>query len=98
MKFHATFTIRESIPLSEITSVQNRVADTIKKIMQTGKVRDSGQLMGDRTLFFVIEADTAEELVKMFAPLYDIAKPDIQPVVSFDELPKIFGELQKLKY
>ena len=62
--------------------------------MKTGKVKESGVLIDDRKLFFVIEADSAEELFRWFAPLYDVAKPDIQPIVSFELLPKVCGELQ----
>ena len=42
MRFHVTFTVRESVSLSEIAGVQNRIGDTIQKIMKTGKVKDSG--------------------------------------------------------
>jgi hypothetical protein len=84
--------------LSEIAGVQNRIRDTVQKIMKTGKVKDSGVLLDDRKLFFMIEADSAEDLFRWFAPLYDVAKPDIQPIVSLELLPKIFEELQKLRY
>ena len=98
MRFLVTFTVRESIFLSEIAGVQNRIADSIQKILKTGKVTDSGTLIDDRKGFFIIEADSAEELFTWFAPLYDVAKPDIQPIVPFELLPKVFGELQKLQY
>ncbi len=97
MKFHVTFTVRESISLSEIAGVQNRIADAIKKIMQTGKIEASG-VMPDRKIFFLIETETAEDMWGWFAPLFDVAKPDIQPVVSFDLLPKLFEEMQKLSH
>ena len=84
--------------LSEIAGVQNRIGDTIQKILKTGKVKESGLLIDDRKGFFLIESDSAEELFKWLAPFYDVAKPDIQPIVSFDVLPKIFEELQKLRY
>lgn len=70
----------------------------IQKIMKTGKVTDSGVLLSDRKLFLVIEADSAEDLFMLLSPFYDIAKPEIQPMVSFELLPKIFEELQKLRY
>jgi hypothetical protein len=97
MRFHVIFTVRESISLSEIAGVQNRIGDAIQKIMQTGKVQASG-VMPDRKLFFLIEAENAEDLWRWFAPLFDVAKPDIQPVVSFELLPKLFEEIQKLHY
>jgi DNA polymerase/3'-5' exonuclease PolX len=97
MRFHVTFTVRESISLSEIAGVQNRIADAIQKIMQTGKVQASG-VLPDRKVFFLIEAETAEDLWKWFAPLFDVAKADIQPIVSFEYLHKLFEELQKLRY
>jgi muconolactone delta-isomerase len=96
MLFHVTFTVRDSFPLSEIATVQNRISDTIQKVMQTGKVRDSGTFLGDRKGFFVIECDSAEELFALFAPMYDVAKPDVQAIIPFEVLPKIFEKLQKL--
>lgn len=98
MRFHVTFTVRDSIPLSEIAGVQNRIGDTIQKLLKTGKVKESGLLIEDRKGFFVIEADSAEELINWLAPLYDVAKLDVSPIVQFDVLPKIFEELQKLRY
>ena len=98
MRFHVTFTVRESVSLSEIAGVQKRIGDTIQRILKTGKVKESGLLIDDRKGFFVIEADSAEELFRLFAPMYDVAKPDIQPIVSFEILPKTFEELQKLPY
>jgi hypothetical protein len=98
MQFLVTFTVRESILLSEIASVQNRVGDTVQKILKTGKVKESGLLIDDRKGFFIIESDSAEELWTWLAPFYDVAKLDIQPIVSFESLPKIFEELQKLHY
>jgi len=98
MQFLLTFTVRESVLLSEIVSVQNRIGDTVQKILKTGKVKESGLLIDDRKGFFIIESDSAEELWKLLAPFYDVAKLDIQPIVSFEILPKIFEELQKLHY
>ena len=96
MLFHVTFTVRDSFSLSEIPVVQNRIGETIQKVLKTGKVKASGTFLSDRKGFFLIESDSAEELLSLFVLLYDVAKPDIQPVVSFDLLPKIFEELQKL--
>lgn len=98
MRFLVTFNVRESILLSEIASVQNRIGDTIQKLLKTGKVKESGLLIDDRKGFFIIEPDSAEELFKWLGPFYDVAKLEIQPIVSFDALPTIFEELQKLGY
>ena len=97
MKFHVTFTVRETFNLDQIAEVQNRLGATVQKLMQTGRVKESGVMLGDRHGFFVLEANSAEELFTWLAPLYDIAKPTIEPVVSFDLLPKLFGELQNMR-
>jgi hypothetical protein len=94
--FHVTFTVRDTFSLSEIVAVQNRIGESIQKILMTGKVMASGTFVGDRAGFFLIEAGSAEELFMMLVPLYDVAKPDITPVVPFEVLPKVFEELQKL--
>ena len=98
MRFHVTFTVRDSVSLSEIAIVQNRIGDTVQKLLKTGKVKESGLLIDDRKGFFVIEADSPEELWTWLAPFYDVAKMDIQNILSFELLPKIFEELQKLRY
>jgi hypothetical protein len=98
LQFHVTFTVRESVSLSEISEVQNRIADTIQKILKTGKVKESGLLIDDRKGFFIIEANSSDELFRRFTPLYDVAKLDIVPIVPFEFLPKVFEELQKLQY
>ena len=48
--------------------------------------------------YFIIEANSAEDLFNWFAPLYDVAIPDIQPVVSFELLPKLFEEMAKFPH
>ena len=97
MKFHVTFHVRESIALSEIKRVQTRIANAIQNIMKSGKIQASG-VMPDRKMFFLVEADVAEDLWRLFAPLFDVAKADIQLVTSFEMLPKLFEELQELQY
>jgi hypothetical protein len=95
MKFHVTFTVRDTISLSEIGKVQDRIAGALQKIMQSGKVQASG-VLPDRKLFMVVEVDAAEDLWRMFAPLFDVARAEIQPTTSFEMLPKLFEDLQKL--
>jgi hypothetical protein len=98
VKFHVTFRVRDAFPLSEIGTVQKRIGEAVQRIMQTGKVKDSGVMIGDRMGYFVLEANSAEELFSWFAPLYDVAVPDIQPVVSFEVLPKLFEDLAKFPH
>ena len=97
MKFHVTFTVRDTFNLDQIAEVQNRIGMTVEKLMQTGKVKESGVMLGDRHGFLVLEANSAEELFSWLAPLYDFAKPTVEPVVSFDMLPKLFKELQSMR-
>lgn len=96
MKFLITFIIRDIFSLSEIGVVQKRFADAVPKIMQTGKVKDAGITINDRSGYFIVEAGSAEEILGWFNALYDVAKIEVQPVVSFDVLPKLFEELGKL--
>ncbi len=96
MKFHVTFTVRDTFDLDQVEEVQNRIGQTVQKLMQTGKVTESGVMIGDRHGFFVIEASSAEELFTWLAPFYDVAKPTVEPIVPFDLLPKLFGDLQAL--
>jgi hypothetical protein len=46
-------------------------------------------------MFFVIDAENVEDLWRWFASLFDVAKSEIKPVVSFELLVKIFEEPQK---
>ena len=98
MKFHVSFRVRDVFSLSEVGTVQKRIGESVQRIMQTGKVKDSGVMIGDRMGYFIIEANSAEDLFSWFAPLYDVAIPDIQPVVSFELLPKLFEEMAKFPH
>ena len=98
MKFLVTFTIRDTFNLSEILVVQRRIGDAIQKILQSGSVKDGGVLLHDRSGYFVLESNTAEEILSWFAGIFDCAKVEVKPVVSFEALPKLFSELANLPH
>lgn len=98
MKFLVTFTVRNIFNLTEILVVQRRFGDQLQKILQSGKVKDGGILVGDRGGYLVLESDSAEQIEGWLAGIVDIAKFDVTPVVSFDILPKLFADLANLPH
>ena len=56
MLFHCTFDVYEDIVLPEAKSLRNEwLGPQIQKIMESGKVRESGLLSGKRGGFFLVE-------------------------------------------
>ena len=66
--------------------------------LRQGETLEGSHHYGGRGHVLLIEADKAEDLWSWFAPLFDVAKPVIQPLVPFEILPKLFEEMQKLRY
>ncbi len=67
------------------------VGPQIQKIMQSGKVRESGLLSGKRGGFFLVDIDTPEELYELFGPeFYDTCRLDAKAVTSLDRAGELF--------
>jgi hypothetical protein len=87
MLFHVTFEVYEHIVLPEARTMRNEwIGPQMQKIMESGKVRESGLLSSKRGGFFLVDIDTPEELYELFGPeFYDTCRVDAQPVTSTEK-------------
>jgi len=92
MLFHVTFEVYEHIVLPEARTMRNEwIGPQMQKIMESGKVRESGLLSSKRGGFFLVDIDTPEELYEMFGPeFYDTCRVDAQPVTSTEKAGEMF--------
>jgi hypothetical protein len=92
MLFHVTFEVYEHIVLPEARTMRNEwIGPQMQKIMESGKVRESGLLSSKRGGFFLVDIDTPEELYELFGPeFYDTCRVDAQPVTSTEKAGEMF--------
>jgi hypothetical protein len=92
MLFHVTFEVNEHIVLPEARTLRNEwLGPQMQKIMESGKVRESGLLSSKRGGFFLVDIDTPEELYELFGPeFYDTCRVDAQPVTSTEKAGEMF--------
>ena len=82
----------EDIVLPEARTMRNEwIGPQLQKIMQSGKVRESGLLSSKRGGFFLADIDAPEELYELFGPeFYDTCRVDAQPVTSIEKAGEMF--------
>jgi hypothetical protein len=92
MLFHVTFEVYDHIVLPEARTMRNEwIGPQMQKIMESGKVRESGLLSSKRGGFFLVDIDTPEELYELFGPeFYDTCRVDAQPVTSTEKAGEMF--------
>ena len=92
MLFHVSFEVYEDIVLPEARTMRNEwIGPQLQKIMQSGKVRESGLLSSKRGGFFLADIDAPEELYELFGPeFYDTCRVDAQPVTSIEKAGEMF--------
>jgi hypothetical protein len=93
MLFHLTFETNENIVWPEAKTVRNELlGPQIQKIMESGKVREAGLLLGKRGGFFLVDVDNLDELFTLFGPeLYDTSRVEAHPVISMEAAGQMFG-------
>ena len=94
MLFHVAFEINENIVLPEARTLRNEwLGPQIPKILESGKVRDAGFLIGKRGGFFLVDVDNLEELFTLFGPeLYDTCRVEAHPVMSMEAAGQMIGQ------
>jgi hypothetical protein len=92
MLFHVTFEVYEDIVLPEARTMRNEwLGPQLQKVMESGKVKESGLLSSKRGGFFLVDIDTPEELYELFGPeFYDTCRVDAQPVTSVEKAGEMF--------
>ena len=92
MLFHGTLEVYEDIVLPETMTLRNEwLGPQMQKIMESGKVRESGLLSSKRGGFFLVDIDAPEELYELFGPeFYDTCRMVAQPVTLIEKVGEIF--------
>jgi hypothetical protein len=94
MLCHLTFEVLEEIVLPEAKTMRNEwLGPQIQKVMESGKVREAGLLLGKRGGFFLVDIENPDELFTLFGPeLYDTCRVEAHPVMSMEAAGQMFGQ------
>jgi hypothetical protein len=94
MLYHVTFEVNEHIVLPEAKTMRNEwLGPQLQKVMESGKVREAGLLLGKRGGFFLLDIDNPEEIFTLFGPeLYDTSRVEVHPVMSMEAAGQMFGQ------
>jgi hypothetical protein len=94
MLCHLSFEILDQIVLPEAKTMRNEwLGPQIQKVMDSGKVREAGLLLGKRGGFFLVDIDNPEEIFTLFGPeLYDTCRVEVHPVMSMEAAGQMFGQ------
>ena len=88
--------VRDNFEPMKAVEVQKYLGTQLNNMMQTGKVKDHGIYSDDRGAFFIIEANTAEELFELTGPILDYVHIKARPFVSMEALGKFFDAQAKM--
>ncbi len=93
MRFHVTTEVRDTIVLDDDKRLREFLGAHIQRIMESGKVQDSGLLCGKRGAFFIVEVDAPEELLEVLGPeIYANFETDVQPVAPMERIGELFQQ------
>jgi hypothetical protein len=94
MLFHLSFEVLEEIVLPEAKTMRNEwLGPQLQKVMESGKVKEAGLLVGKRGGFFLVDVDNPEELYTLFGPeLYDTSRVEAHAVMSMEAAGQMFGQ------
>ena len=91
MRFHVTVMSFEGITGdAEVEALQQLVGQKIQEIQQSGKLISGGSFVEARGGYFVLDIDSATELLKLLTPLHDVTHIETHPVISFESLGTFF--------
>ncbi len=91
MRFHVTVVSFDSITgKAEVEALQQTVGQKIQEIQQSGKLVSGGAFVDARGGYFVVDVDSATELLKLLSPLHDVCHIETHPIMSFEDLGAFF--------
>jgi muconolactone delta-isomerase len=64
----------------------------VREITESGKLVTGGHIIHRRGGFFVLDAESGEELTTLLHPLQDYGHIEVEPVESFEALGKVLEE------
>ncbi len=93
MRFHVTMEVRDAIVLDDDKRMREFLGPHFQRIMESGKVQESGLLCGKRGIFFIVDVDAPEELIALFGPeIYANFETDVQPVAPLESIGELFQQ------
>jgi hypothetical protein len=93
MRFHITWEVRDTIVLDEDKRMREVLGPHLQRVMESGKVQDSGLLCGKRGGFFIVEVDAPEELLELLGPeIYANFETDVQPLAPMERIGELFQQ------
>ncbi len=95
MLFHLEVSVRDGLGPTDTPAIQKRIGEWIVAILESGKVKDSGNYADTRGGFFVIEIDSPEDLKRLITPILDVASVNAHPILPMDVMQKLFQEMAK---
>ncbi len=95
MLFHLEVLIRDNIGPDNAPAIRKMIGEQIVAILESGKVKDSGDYADTRGGYFVIDIDSPEDLKRLITPISEVASTNVHPIVSFDFLLKILQDMEK---
>ena len=91
MRFHVTIISFDSIHgEAAVQETRQLVGKKIQEIQQSGKLVSGGAFIDARGGYFVVDVDSATELLKLLSPLHDVCHIETHPVMSFEDLGAFF--------
>ena len=91
MKLHATFTVYESITERDAIPRLRKIAgEMVQRVGASGKAESVGIFPGKRGGYFVLNVDSAEELMELVGDAHEVFDVSWSPVVSPETLGDFF--------
>ena len=93
MRFHITIEVRDTIVLDDNKRMREFLGPHFQRMMESGKVQESGSLYGKRANFFIVDVDNPEELFELLGPeIYANFETDVQPVAPLESIGELFQQ------
>jgi hypothetical protein len=92
MLFHVGIKVFDSINLDGDKRLREFLGPGFQRVMQSGKVRESGLFGGQRGGYFVVEVNEPVELYEIFGPeIYGNCAVEAHPIVPLETAGELFG-------
>lgn len=93
MLFHVTIEVHEAIVLDDDKRLREVIGPQMEKMLQSGKVRESGLLAGKRGGFFLLDIDDPAQLYELMGPeIYGSCRVEAQPVMPIERAGQLFQQ------
>jgi len=92
MRFLVKAEVFESVVREDdVSRTHHAFAKKVKQIRESGKLLDGGIFADGRGGVFILDVDSARELMSLLAPeLVEYCRVETRPLVTFDDLADLF--------